>query len=184
MPTKPTSLWHSEHARFARLLDVLEKQLAAFLEGGQPNYRLMLDIVEYLRSYPDRYHHPREDAAFARLVARDPGLKPVVNRLHQEHRVIASAGEDFRAQLDAALDWAMIPREKVEAAAATYLAYYRQHIDAEERSVIPEAARLLTADDWKQVADAVPAETDRLFGEDFDVRYRDLRHQILQAGPI
>ena len=184
MHNQPTAIWHSEHVRFARLLDVLEKQVHAFHDGGEPNYHLMLEIVDYLRSYPDRFHHPREDVAFERLTARDPGLKAIVSRLHQEHRVIAHAGEDFRKQLDAVLDGAMIPREKVEAAAAIYLVYYRKHIETEERTVIPEAARLLNASDWEAVAGAGPVESDRLFGEDFDVRYRDLRYQIMQAGPL
>jgi hemerythrin-like domain-containing protein len=184
MHNQPTAIWHSEHVRFSRLLDVLEKQVIAFHDGGEPNYRLMLEIVDYLRSYPDRFHHPREDVAFERLIAKESALKPLVSRLHQEHRVIAHAGEAFREKLDAVLNGAMIPRERVEAAAAIYLVYYRKHIETEERSIIPQAARLLDASDWEAVAGAGPVESDRLFGDDFDVRYRDLRYQIMQAGPL
>ena len=56
--TEPISAWHADHVNFARLLDLLERQLAAFHAGEQPDYALMLDIVHYLRHYPDRFHHP------------------------------------------------------------------------------------------------------------------------------
>ena len=87
--------WHSEHMRFARLLDLLEAQVAAFHEGARPNFGLMLDIISYLREYADHSHHPREDAAFERLLIRDPTLRLPINRLLQEHRVIAVAGEEL-----------------------------------------------------------------------------------------
>lgn len=73
---------------------------AAFHEGGQPNYALMLDIVQYLRYFPDRYHHPREDVAFARLVKHDPSLRIRINRLKQEYRVTEAAGEELMNRLN------------------------------------------------------------------------------------
>jgi hypothetical protein len=65
----------------------------------------------------------------------------------------------------------------VEAAAATYLVYYRHHLAAEEQEVIPRAVQLLTRSDWAAVA-AVPAGADPLFGEESEARYRELRWQL------
>jgi hemerythrin-like domain-containing protein len=177
-PDEALAAWHQEHVHFARLLDLLEQEVAAFHADEHPNYQLMVDIVDYLRYYPDRFHHPREDVAFARLVARDPELELPVARRLQEHRVIAAAGEALLGQLYAVVEEAMVARSALEAAAATYLVYYRHHLAAEEREVIPRAAELLTIDDWAAVAAAVPAGADPLFGKDFAERYRELRRQI------
>jgi hemerythrin-like domain-containing protein len=176
--TDLAALWHAEHVNFARLLDLLEKQVAAFHEGEQPNYDLMLDVVYYLRHYPDEIHHPQEEVAFARLLDRDPTMKSQIDRLMQEHRVLAAAGETLLAHLDAVVADALEPRSIVEAAAATYLVYFRQHLAAEDNEVIPRAAKLLTPQDWAAVAAAVPSEPDPLFGEDLEGRYRKLRRQI------
>lgn len=176
--TDLAAIWHAEHVNFARLLDLLEKQVAAFHVGGQPNYDLMLDVVYYLRHYPAQVHHPREDVAFARLLDRDPKLKSQLDRLMREHHEIAAAGETLLAHLDEVVAGALEPRSIVEAAAATYLAYYRQHLAAEEQEVIPRAAELLTPQDWAAVAAAVAAGPDPLFGEDVEARYRKLRRQI------
>lgn len=176
--TDLAAIWHAEHANFARLLDLLEKQVAAFHVGEQPNYDLMLDVVYYLRHYPDQIHHPQEEVAFARLLERDPKMKSQLDRLMQEHRVIATAGETLLGHLDQVVAGALEPRSIVEAAAATYLAYYRQHLAAEEKEVIPRAAELLTPQDWATVAAAVPGGPDPLFGEDIEARFRKLRRQI------
>jgi hemerythrin-like domain-containing protein len=175
---KPISAWHADHANFARLLALLERQLAAFHAGEQPDYALMLDIVHYLRHYPDRFHHPREDVAFARLVEHEPAMRLSIARRLQEHRVIAEAGEEFLRLLQGVVEGALIARSAVEAAAATYVVYYRDHLAAEELEVMPRAAQLLTSSDWAAVAAAAPGGFDPLFGEAFEERYRELRRQI------
>ena len=177
-PAKPIQVWHTEHAYFKRLLDLLHDQVAVFESGRRPNYELMEDIISYLRSYSDRFHHPREDVAFARLELRCPDLALVLARLRQEHRVIANAGEKLLGQLEAILEDAILPRSEVEAAAATYLVYYATHIEREEREVLPRAALVLTKEDWDAVNDAVPEGSDPLFGADPAQHYRDLRRQM------
>ena len=55
--SKAILAWHEEHAQFARLLDVLQKEVRKFHFSSHPNFRLMQNIVYYLRHYPDRLHH-------------------------------------------------------------------------------------------------------------------------------
>lgn len=152
----PITAWREEHAHFNRLLGELQRELDAFNAGERPDYELMLDIIAYLREHSDRHHHPREDAAFARLAQRCPELALPVARLAQEHRVIAHAGETLRAHLQAVIDGALLPREQVEVAAATYLVYYISHIAREEEQILPRAAEALTPEDWKAVSEAAP----------------------------
>lgn len=175
---EPTALWHAEHANFTRLLDILDKQLDTFHEGGQPNYELMLDVVTYLRHFSDRYHHSREDLAFARLAKHDPGMRIALARLRQEHRVIAAAGDELLRKLSGVDSDAMMARATVEAAAATYLVYYRHHLAFEEEEVLPRAAELLTPKDWAAVAAAAPHGPDPLFGAHGEEGYRELRRHI------
>jgi hemerythrin-like domain-containing protein len=174
----PVTHWHEEHARFSRLLDYLDAQLAGFHDGGRPNYELMGDILYYLKTFADRQHHPREDVAFALLARREPSLRPLIARLTQEHRVIDTVGAELHDCLSDILGDVMVERAKVEAAAATYLVYYRAHIEAEERDILPAAARLLTPADWQEVLAAVPAIPDPLFGAETGVNYRTLRTQV------
>ncbi|GAA4345793.1 hemerythrin domain-containing protein [Variovorax defluvii] len=180
--TTMTAQWHAEHVGFSRLLDLLEDQLARFREGESPDLPLMLEIVSYLREYGDSFHHPREDAAFECLVARDPTLRLPINRLLQEHRVIAFAGDELAARLNQVIGDAVVLRATVEAAAALYLAYYRNHLSTEERLILPRAAVLLTEQDRETVARAAPAGPDPLFGAAPTATYRRLR-ELMAARP-
>jgi hemerythrin-like domain-containing protein len=170
--------WHAEHANFLRLLDILQKELDAFHGGAQPNYELMVDIVSYLRHFPDVHHHPREDVMFMCIAKHDPSLSVALERLRQEHRVIAAAGEELLKTLNDVTSGAVIARAVVESIAAMYLVYYRHHITAEEEEVLPRAARVLSAEDWHEVQAAGPAGRDPLFGDKAKAGYRELRRHI------
>jgi hemerythrin-like domain-containing protein len=180
----PVAVWHAEHVRFATLLDFIEQQMKAFHAGQDPDYELLRDVVYYLHHYADSYHHPRENVAFARMVSRDPWVGLHIGRILQEHRVLENAGETLLKHLDAILEDTVIPRETIEAAAATYLTYYRQHLSAEEAEILPRAARILKADDWAAVASAVPAAPDPLFGDDVGERYRELRKRLKPTAAV
>jgi hemerythrin-like domain-containing protein len=176
----PIAAWQQEHDYFARLLRLLQREVDAFHRGSEPNFALMLDIVTYLREYSDQFHHPREDVAFARLARHRPDVELVLSRLQQEHRVIAHAGAQLLAELESVLQGMIVPRERIEAAAATYLIYYGNHLHTEDHAVLPHAAAHLTAADWEAVRQAVPATPDPLFGPDPHERFRRLRRQIAQ----
>lgn len=152
----PISAWHADHEQFNELLGRLQRELDVFHRGERPDYECICESVTYLREYGDAIHHPREGVAFARLAERCPDMALPLARLEQEHRVIAQAGEALLAQIEAILGGALVPRAELEAALATYLVYYGNHIAKEEEDVLTRAAKHLTAEDWAAVARAVP----------------------------
>jgi hemerythrin-like domain-containing protein len=175
----PVAAWHQEHAYFNRLLALLEREVHVFHTGARPNYALMLDIISYLREYGDQRHHPREDAAFARLAQKCPDLEFPLARLQQQHRIIAHAGETLSRYLSDAVAGAYIQRAEIEVAAATYLVYYYHHIGREEEDVLTRAEQVLTAEDWEAVKGAIPASTgDPESAVSAEERYRELRREI------
>lgn len=175
--------WKAEHVDFLRLLDLLELQISLFHEGATPSYDVMLDIVYYLTHFADKFHHPREDVAITKLGERDASVRALIQRVLGEHKVIASAGRQLVEQLEAVLNGALLTRESVEVAAATYLTYYRHHMAREEQDLFPMVDKVLRPADWKFVQAAIPTQEDPLFGKDVKERYRALRRQIeLAAG--
>jgi hemerythrin-like domain-containing protein len=163
----PIASWRAEHQNFSRLLELFDRQVERFHSAERPDYELMLDILTYLRHFPEHTHHPREDVAFKRLARHDHAIQPVVNRLLQEHRVIAEIARQLQDLLEA-----------LQGDEITFLVYYRHHIAGEEDHILPRAGKLLTPEDWKAVAAAVSTAPDPLFGTDVDARYRELRDRI------
>jgi hemerythrin-like domain-containing protein len=178
----PVAAWHEEHQHFGTLLSLLQKEVDVFHAGGPPDYRLMLDIISYLRDYGDTSHHPREDEAFRRLARRNPERELPLARLKQEHVVIAHAGEKLAGLLEQAVNGFVTPRSDIEAAAATYLVYYLNHLAREEQDVLPRAARELTGADWQAVRRAAAERQEPLFGEQAEERFRELRRRIMAAA--
>lgn len=175
----PIVAWHEEHVYFSQLLDLLEREVEAFRDDGVPNYGLMLDIVSYLRDYGDQYHHPREGEAFRRMAPHCPDLELELARLEQEHQVIANAGEELSVHLSAIVSGAIVPRARVEAAAATYLVYYRNHLAREEEEVLTRAAQVLSGADWEAIRDCAPAGLEPQCAPE---HYRELRRRIALAA--
>jgi hemerythrin-like domain-containing protein len=173
----PIKAWHEEHMYFRRLLRLLQQEMDLFATGDEPNYQLVLDIIQYLRDWGDQLHHPREDEAFRRIARRRPERQLAIARLLQEHRVIAGAGLDLEKMLLDVEAGEILPRAQVEVAAATYLVYYGNHISKEEEAILPLAERLLTQEDWAAIREAVrPREGD--CAPDPLERFRELRHRI------
>ena len=149
-----------------------------FRAGEQPNYELMLDVIDYLRLFSDQSHHPREEVAFACLARRSPELELPLARLMQEHRVIAHVGEQLRQGLEQAIAGGFVERADIEALAATYLTYYRSHFAHEDNEVLPQAEYILTAEDWRAVSAATLAGGDAPSQQASDQRFRALRRRI------
>ena len=174
----PISAWHAEHVYFAHLLDLLQRELDVFHLGGRPNYELAHDIITYLREYGDQYHHPREDLVFERLAKRSCDLELVLARLRQQHRVIAASGESLLKQIDSILEDAVVPRSQLETALATYLVYYRSHIEQEDALIVDRAGAELAPADWEVVQYIPGPGRDVSPGLKSAEHFKELRRQI------
>ena len=83
----------TDHKNFSRLLDLLEGQLDESAEvEGKADYALMQDIMLYMTRYPDRFHHPKEDLVFTRLVERNANARGIVEELMEQLPQLMSEG--------------------------------------------------------------------------------------------
>ena len=180
--TNTIAVWHAEHANFARLLDILERELDRFHTGRGPNYGLMLDIMFYMTHYSDLLHHPREDLAFAKLRERDAGAGDTVDELLRQHQQIKTWGEELAKHLDGIVNGSILTREEVEVPGRNYIANLRNHMRTEEAKVLPLAAKLLSDSDWTSINAAIAHIDDPLFGGANLQRYAALRQEIARES--
>jgi len=172
------SRWHAEHAKFERLLALIERELDPTAESCNPAADLLLDIVEYLQGWGDGFHHPREDVAFRQLLRLDPGAATIVERLLQEHRVIAQAGTEFAERLRRMRNGVVISRHSLESAAALYLVYYRHHLGKEEGIILTRIEKLFSEDDWRDLESELEAIVEPAFDPESRKSLELLRHRI------
>jgi hemerythrin-like domain-containing protein len=136
----------------------------------------------YMTHYPDVLHHPKEDLAFARIAARNPAVRSVVDTLAKEHALLKREGDALVIALDDIVNGAITLRDHVEEPGRGYIAAFRRHIDTEEAHVLPLAAGLLDRDDWAAIDSALLKLEDPLFGKARDERYAALRRRIAREA--
>ena len=172
------AVWREEHANFTKLLGLLEAELERFHWAEKPDYRLMLDVMSYMTQYPDRFHHPVEELAFARAAERAPTLRPKIEILSREHRRLLANAEALVERLEGVLNEAIVSRRHVEILGRNYISYLRNHMRREETDIYPVVERVLDAADWAKIDRAIEHRSDPLFGPAVKERFRALRREI------
>ncbi len=171
--------WKDDHIHFDRLLDLLEAEIALFRHSQTPDYGLMLDIMYYMTHYPDVFHHPKEDLVFNRIADVDDGTRKEVRSLMEQHVVLRQSGTSLLEELQAVVDGAMLPRDRVEKAARAYIDYFRDHMEHEESRIFPLALELLDDADWAEIERLAPYQVDPVFASEAVARrYESLRRRI------
>ena len=165
-----------DHANIAKLLEILESEILAIEVGKTPDYPLMQDIMRYMAQYSDRFHHPKEDLIFARLLKHDTGIRAEVEALIEEHIVIRQAGQEFAGLLRASAVDSIESREQLGTAGMDYIRNLREHMSREEGKLFPIANVVLTKKEWQFIDAAIDAIDDPLFddmnADDYQRLYR------------
>lgn len=173
---------HQDHINLNRLMGVLERQLQLFQAGEPPDYFLLLDLVEYVESYPDLIHHPREDILFKVYLERNQDGREIIQQLMDEHMVLREHCQVLRNLLEQTLQDSVSPRVTLEECLLRYIDLQRSHLNAEENRVFALIDDGLCAQDWEQVLAEIPVSTDPLFGGEVQKRYRGIFEQIMMMS--
>lgn len=167
-----------EHADIARLLDVLDRQLAVFATGERPDYDLVRKVIDYFLDYPDAVHHPKEDLIYRRLAECDKTLAKAVGNLESEHEALAAKTRALGQVLGEILAEELIDRARVREMTEHFVSAYRRHMRFEEEQIFPAAEKCLSAEDWAAIDAHANDRADLLFGTRVAEHYRSLRGDI------
>jgi hemerythrin-like domain-containing protein len=175
----PIAALRREHRNMATLLRALEWQVTEFENGKQPDYELVTAVLDYFLSFPDIYHHPKEELIFAALQLRDRESAQRIGDLGIAHQDLASRAREFATALRAVLDEAEMSRAAFARWARGFIEVQRRHIDVEEGAFFPAAEKALTAQDWADLGARMTAADDPLLGGHVGERFEQLRRTIL-----
>lgn len=168
---------YSEHRYIHTLLDKLEQQALKLKPGKVPDYHLLLESVDYLAHYPDRYHHPREDILFS-MLKHDEAMAEHVDRLRQEHVAVHIQNNRLFAELNAIVDGAPVDRPALLRNLQRYIKHYRQHMSYESREIFPRARGSLRPDQLEKLKEKTRFIDDPLFGDSISHRYHRLGRDL------
>lgn len=179
------AILHDEHRSFAAVVHGLKYLLREVREkGGEPDFKLLWSMIYYLDAFPEKIHHPKEDAyLFARLRTRTREADAVLDQMAREH---VDGARQVR-ELEHALGYFEAAKpdglEVFSAAVDKFWEETWQHMATEEKVVIPLAKKHLTAEDWVEIAQAFGENGDPRFAADHDHEFRALFSRIVNLAP-
>lgn len=176
---------HREHRALAAVVHCLQHVLKDIDTGRiGPEFELFQAVLDYVRDFPDRFHHPKEDDhLFAALRKRDPSVRVTLDELQAQHREGERLIADLRWKLD---DWRKDPDgafAPFRDAALAYVDFQRRHMALEESKVLPAARKHLTENDWRSINAAFDDNDDPIFGDRPREAYDKLFARIVRLAP-
>lgn len=166
-----------EHQSLGQLLNIMDEWVGDSGASEAPDYRLLQVIADYLLSYPDEVHHPKEDLIFLKIQRRDSDAASKLSQILDEHKELRELTQEFAAVVDDSTGPAASRHERVLQTTGRLVDYYRHHIEMEEEHFFPAAERVLTKGDWAEIDVAFNERTDPLLYE-AETKYKNLRAKI------
>ena len=152
--------------------------------GARPDFQVLGAMVYYIDAFPERYHHPKEDAyLFKRLRQRCPQARELLDRLEAEHRLGAEKIRGLEQALARYQQGGERELPDFAKAVDDYAKFHWSHMRAEEDEVLPLCERHLTDDDWAAIDAAFAGHADPLHGDRADAEYRRLFTRIVNLAP-
>ncbi len=169
---------YQDHYHMGRLLRCLERAVERFSTEGGEGLSLILDAMDYLRAYPEHWHHPVEDQVFAHLVRQYPYYSRIVEDLHREHQRLVKLSAEVESLFQAIANDTVVPMKLLLRKVSEYLTLQGRHIDRENELAFPLMHTCLTDEDWQQIEKAVEFVKDPLFGDQRRQQYLSLYAHI------
>ncbi|MEI6482998.1 MAG: hemerythrin domain-containing protein [Betaproteobacteria bacterium] len=156
------SVIHEEHASLSAMLYSLRLMIERGMED-QPAvfFDVLRAMIFYIDEVPEKQHHTKESELLFPAIARrtDDGGE-LISQLESDHRQGEKAVRELQHKL---LAWEILGesrRKEFEEKADLYIDFYLNHIRLEEKYLIPQALKVLTAADWKELDKAFEKNSD------------------------
>lgn len=139
---------HQDHKNIMQLLQVLGSKANLLKEDKKVDYQLIKSILVYLKKYADKYHHPMEDLIYDYYLKYRVVSDQVANRLNEEHQELKIITTELDDMVNMVLLDAIVAKENFIEKLELFVLRQKQHLDYEEKEILPAIKGSLTPDDW------------------------------------
>tara|TARA_R110002110_G_scaffold205066_7_gene417204 strand:+ start:353609 stop:354739 length:1131 start_codon:yes stop_codon:yes gene_type:complete len=172
----------AEHRHIATVMHLFSGQLDAIERGELIDTHVAYEVMDYMVTWPDRFHHPREDLIYGRVADIDPKAADDVDTLQRDHDKAAKQG---RAVLDTIQQWrdGRVDGAAVVRAGRAYIDHMYQHMNYEEKVVFPHIESVLSLQDWRELTedDRLQAVSAPVFGVRVQREFRNMARKLRRS---
>lgn len=177
---------YDEHRSLASVVKGLRHLSEEYRQGRKSaDFGLLRAIVYYLDEFPQKRHHPKEDAyLFARIHQRTGTADALIAELREQHVAGERLAEALRTALDHFAAGELGGAIEFTAAVERFSDDILRHMALEESALIPLARRHLSGEDWVEIGVAFGENGDPRFVADAEHAYSDLFSRIMALAPV
>lgn len=170
-----------DHIHISRLLRFLSTQVgyAELKANWDDQLSLVLDSLDYIQSYPEKWHHPVEDIVFARLREKGACDPKLLQDIADEHAKLERGTRELQQLFEAVANDYVISGDRLAESLRQFIDAQSAHLARENDRVYPLLEEHLTSDDWDDIANQVELITDPLFGQAVQEDYQYLFRHLL-----
>lgn len=172
----------AEHRHMATVMQLFERQLDAIAGGELVDTHVVYEIMHYMVTWPDRFHHPREDLIYARVAEVDPAAADAVDTLQRDHDNTAKLGRGMLRDIER---WRLgeVAGSVVVKSGRAYIEHIYEHMNVEEKVVFPRIEHTLTYQDWRELAedDQLEAVASPVFGPQVQREFRNMTRKLRRS---
>jgi hemerythrin-like domain-containing protein len=143
------------------------------IEKGEIDPDTLTSVVDFLRTYADKFHHAKEEAQFFPALEKR-GVKPkgcpigVLHNEHEQGRILVSALNDA---IQKSKQGGVTANAEVGSHIKSMIGFYTDHIWKEDYLLFPMSKKVLTDSDQTELQQGF-AKVDIEMGDEFQSKYR------------
>lgn len=172
----------AEHQHMATVMKLFAEQLDAIDAGELVDTHVVYEIMDYMVTWPDRFHHPREDLIYLRVAELDPGSADDVDTLQRDHDTTAEKGRGVLKEIER---WRLgeVSGGLVVKSGRGYIDHIYEHMNIEEQVVFPRIEETLTLQDWRELAedDELQGVSESVFGPKVQREFRNMTRKLRRS---
>ncbi|WP_150430355.1 universal stress protein [Dechloromonas sp. CZR5] len=147
---------------------------------------LVRSMIRYIKAFPERLHHPKEDAYLFRLLSeRTPEFNDAIALLKAQH----AGGDALIRNMESAVDRCASELGNFPGALAGLVTAVNEfseaqweHMNLEENTILPAARSHLKSEDWAEISTAFAANGDPRFDSDLEDGFKQLYSRIMNLS--
>ncbi|GAA4650953.1 hemerythrin domain-containing protein [Kistimonas scapharcae] len=173
----------NDHKHLKCLLDRLDQEMAYYSqdESRSPKLSVILDALDYIRTWPEKFHHPLEDRVFSIMHARstDPELRDVIDRVVAQHETLEALTQKLDADFNAIVNDQVVPIETVMKDYLRYIDLQLEHLECENQFILPRIDTCLLPEDIAMIDKELDDQQREMGLQQLRNEYAELYHFIV-----
>ncbi|WP_198321136.1 universal stress protein [Azohydromonas aeria] len=158
---RATAALLDEHRSMAVVVKGMQGLAAEARQGGRLDVAALRPMLQYLRDFPERLHHPKEERHLhARLLERHPDAAELLAELERQHQAEYEAVRRLTRLVDRCAAGAPEAAPALQEAVQDFAAAAWAHMALEEGRLLALAGEHLLEADWLELAEAFEANDD------------------------